>query len=745
MERINTLIIGAGFGGIGMAIRLLQQDLGEVHIWEKQSAAGGTWHDNHYPGSACDIPSHLYSFSFYPKSDWSRRFAPQAEIEAYLHSCARHFGVDKLITYGREVKTATWQDEEQQWLVEDTAGRQILARYLITATGQLNIPEIPNIPGMEQFAGPILHSARWDNDYDFSGKNVAVIGTGASAIQFIPEVAQHAHHVTVYQRSAPYVIPKGDRAYSAAEKARFARYPLLLKLSRAWIWLRAEARFFGFRYLKPAMRLMRARWQRYLHSEISDPLLRQKLTPDYTPGCKRILLADNYYATMRRDNVEVHTDGIAAITRDGVVDRLGHTRAADVLLLGTGFKTTQFLFPMKISGRGGLALHEAWKDGAEAYLGTCVHGFPNFFMLYGPNINLGHNSIVYMLESQIDYICRAMSAARRHEWQALEVQAHVQAAYNRKLQEDLRKTVWSTGCSSIYVLANGKNVTNWSGFTWQFRRQTRRFLPQEFLRNGSDADVNNVLITGAASGIGRTTAQTLYRQGWTVGLVDLNHEALQELSKDWAQDRVRCYAADVSDFAALQQAIDDFAAHANGELRLLINCAGIMKIDNTENISPEFHQKTIDVNLNGTFYACLAAFPHLKKTPDAQIINLSSAATQYGVPWQSSYSASKFAIKGLTEALNLEWERYGIHVGDVLPPVIDTPMVQTQHVVSPIMERLAGGKKLSAQDVTDTIMRQIRRPRVHRPVGRKFTLLYILRDWSPEWSVRAIFRHVLMR
>ncbi len=746
MRATETLIIGAGFGGIGMAVKLKQHDLGGFCIWEKQPAAGGTWHDNHYPGCACDIPSHLYSFSFYPKADWSHRYAPQAEIEAYLHDCIRHFDIGQHIEYQREVKSAVWQHDIQRWRVEDTQGEVMLARFLISATGQLNMPVMPKIHGIEHFSGPVFHSARWDANYDLRDKNIAVIGTGASAIQFIPAVAALARHTTVYQRSAPYVLPKNDRLYSDAEKRRFARYPRLLRLSRLLTWLGAEWRFFGFRHFKPGMKLMRLRWRYYLQREVGQTALRSQLTPDYALGCKRILLANNYYAAMCHSNLTLNTHGIAAINADGVTDQQGRFFAADVLLLGTGFHTTRFLFPIHIEGRDGRVLSDVWQHGAEAYLGTCVHGFPNFFMLYGPNTNLGHNSIVYMLECQIGYIAQAMAYARRYALAALEVKAEVQAAYNQKLQRNLRKTVWNSGCSSIYVLENGKNVTNWQGFTFSFRWLTRRFKAQEYLHNGSAMPLaRNALITGAASGIGRATAEALYAQGWHVGLADKNIDALTALSANWDGQRVHCYALDVCDAAAVKSVIDDFAAKNHGYLRLLLNCAGIMQIVHSEDMDPAAHQRTFDVNVNGTFYACHAAFPYLKQTPQAQIINMSSAATQYGVPWQSSYSASKFAVKGLTEALNLEWATFGIHVGDILPPVIDTPMVQSQAMVSPIMQRLAGSSKLPADAVVKTILRQIQSPRVHRPVGLKFSIICVLRDWTPEWLTRLVFRYILMR
>lgn len=745
IKKIHTLIIGTGFGGIGMAIALQKKGLDDFIIWEKQSAAGGTWHDNHYPGAACDIPSHLYSFSFYPKADWSERFAPQAEIEGYLQDCVHHFNLAQHIEYQKEVQQADWQEEQYCWRIEAKDGSCIHARFLISATGQLNIPHIPDIDGLKDFQGLLYHSARWGDTEALRDKNIAVIGTGASAIQFIPEVAKIAKNITVFQRSAPYVLPKSNHPYSAAAQRRFAQYPRLLQCSRLQIWLQSEWRFLAFRYLKGLMHIEHWRWQKNMHREIADATLREKLTPKDMLGCKRILLADNYYAAMKRDNVHLNTNGITTISADGITDQTGQFFAVEALLLGSGFRTTDFLFPMRIHGREKREIHAVWQDGAEAYLGSTVHGFPNFFMLYGPNTNLGHNSIVYMLESQINYIKQAIEYADKYQWKTLEIKADIQAAYNQKLQKNLQKTVWSTGCNSIYVLPNGKNVTNWQGFTFSFRHLTRHFRPREYQWNNQANTTPNVLITGAASGIGKATAQALYERGWSVGLIDINQQKLHEISANWQTERTHIYALDITDTQALQAAIAHFAQQHDGRLRLLFNCAGVMQIINSEAMSDGDFRQTFDVNVNAVFSACRAAFPFLQHTEQAQIINMNSAATQYGIPWQAGYSASKFAIKGLTEALNLEWADQGIHVGSIVPPVISTPMVNEQTQYSPIMARLAGSKKLSPEDVVKVILKQIDKPKIHRPVGLKFSIMYHARDWSPEWITRLVFRHILMR
>lgn len=480
MQQVTHLIIGAGFGGIGLAIRILQQGLGEVKIWEKQASLGGTWFDNQYPGSACDIASNLYSFSFYKKHDWSRRFAPQAEILSYLQDCATHFGIHSHIELQREVASAKWLTDKQRWQVISRCGETIEAQFLISATGQLNIPVMPQIHGIEHFKGPLLHSARWDKTVNLQDKQVVVIGTGASAIQFVPEVVKQARQVTVFQRSAPYVLSKPDRAYRPWESALFKRFPLLQTLSRWRIWLKNEMQFFGFRYAKWAMGLMRMNWQKQMHKIVQDPELRAKLTPDYQLGCKRILLANNYYQAMQQKNLYLNTQGIKEITADSVIDTNGKEFKADVLLAGTGFDTTHFLTPINLQGRLEQDIHSLWQDGAEAYMGCNLYGFPNFFMLYGPNTNLGHSSIVFMLEAQFHYILKILNYMQKQQKQTVEVKQEVQNRFNQKLQKNLKKTVWSTGCSSIYVNAQGKNVTNWHGFTATFWLQCRLFNPDNY-------------------------------------------------------------------------------------------------------------------------------------------------------------------------------------------------------------------------------------------------------------------------
>ncbi|MBS1124160.1 MAG: FAD-dependent pyridine nucleotide-disulfide oxidoreductase [Deltaproteobacteria bacterium] len=468
----QVIIIGAGFGGLGMAIRLKQRGEHRFVILEQADDVGGCWRDNTYPGAACDVPSHLYSFSFEPSTGWSRAYAPQPEIHAYLRACARKYGLLSHIRFGTCVRGAAFDARAGQWIV-DAEPHQLRARALVVACGQLSRPAMPRIAGIERFRGAQFHSARWNHDYALDGRRVAVIGTGASAIQFVPAIAPRVSKLSLFQRSPAHVIPKPDRAYSSWERALQRRLPALTVASRAWSYLRHESRapamavptlMAGFEWL----------FRRHLERQIRDPELRKKLTPDYPIGCKRILISNDYYPTLTRDNVDVVTDAIREITEDGIVTEDGSARGAetpvDAIIYGTGFTANEFLAPMVIRGLHG-TLASAWQHGAEAHLGITVSGFPNMFLLYGPNTNLGHNSIIYMLESQIHYVMQCLEALHRARY--LDVRADAQHAFNTNLQQQLAGSVWAGDCTSWYKTAEGKLTNNWPGFTFSYRRLTR--------------------------------------------------------------------------------------------------------------------------------------------------------------------------------------------------------------------------------------------------------------------------------
>ena len=468
----SVVIIGAGFGGLGMAIKLKAQGQDDIVIIEKGGDVGGCWRDNTYPGAACDVPSHLYSFSFERHYPWSRRFAPQREIFAYQQHCARKYDVYRHMRFNTEVAKASFDEAQGVWAITLTNDETIFARILITATGQLNQPAYPKMPGIDAFKGAHFHSARWDHSVDLKGKTVAVIGTGASAIQFVPEVAKVAGKVMLFQRSAAHVLAKPDRAYTEREHRILKKFPITQTLDRLKIYIANEARVLGFTSLQKAMALFEWQFKRQLKKFIKDPELREKLTPDYPIGCKRILMSNDYYPALAQDHVEVINQGISEVTATGVADSEGKHHDVDVIIYGTGFQATDFLTPMTITGRDGIALNDAWKDGAEAYLGITVNGFPNLFMLYGPNTNLGHNSIIYMLESQIHYVQQCIAAIDSQKLRSLEVRSFVQTNFNDRVQSKISDTVWNKGCHSWYKTESGKNTNNWPGFTFNYRRQT---------------------------------------------------------------------------------------------------------------------------------------------------------------------------------------------------------------------------------------------------------------------------------
>ncbi len=471
-EPLSIVIVGAGFGGIGMAIRLRRAGFADVTILEKADDLGGTWRDNSYPGAACDVPSHLYSFSFERSADWSRRYSPQAEILEYLRRCAAKYGIAP--RFGTEVAEAVFDDG--LWRIRTTSGEEIVARALVMACGQLNRPAYPSFPN--EFGGTAFHSSRWNHSYDVTGKRVAAIGTGASAIQFVPHLAERASHVYVFQRTPAYVIEKTDRAYGTWERRLLRHVPFLQTLSRAKTYAEFEARALGFVSFPSLMERTATAFRERLAEQVKDPSLREALTPDYLMGCKRVLVSNDYYATLTRDNVTVVTDPIDHLSEHGVVTADGRERQVDAVVFGTGFRAHGFLAPATVRGEDGRSLNDVWRGGAEAYLGITVSGFPNLFLLYGPNTNLGHNSIIYMLESQFTYVEGCLKALTRVR--TIDVRPDVQDAYNRDVQRRFDGTVWSSGCRSWYMNAEGKIVNNWPGYTFAYRHATRRPDPRDY-------------------------------------------------------------------------------------------------------------------------------------------------------------------------------------------------------------------------------------------------------------------------
>ncbi len=469
----RVVVIGAGFGGIGMAAALQQAGLDDFLVVDRAEDLGGTWRDNTYPGLSCDIPSHLYSYSARP-GRWSRRFPAGQEILGYLHRLCAERGLGPHFRFGSGVAAAEFDERRAVWQLTLEDGSTLQASAIVSAVGQLGRPRLPDIPGRREFAGPAWHSARWDHGTDLAGRRVAVLGTGASAIQFVPEIAKTAAQVDVFQRSAPYILPKSDRGYRPREQALYDRLPVLARADRLRVFLYGELLTSGFVVSPRLLAAPMALWRRQLRA-ISDPELRAKCVPDYRLGCKRVLFSDDWYPTLTRPNVELITDPIERIDPSGVVTAGGASHPADVLVYATGFETLDFLAPMSVTGLGGRQLQAEWRDGAQAYLGITVSGFPNFFMLYGPNTNLGGNSIIYMLEGQIGYVLGALRALDSDGLDWLDVRPEVQRAFNIWVVEASRSSVWQSGCQNWYTTATGRNTNNWPDQTFRYRRRVRQF------------------------------------------------------------------------------------------------------------------------------------------------------------------------------------------------------------------------------------------------------------------------------
>lgn len=472
----DILIIGAGFAGIGMGIRLRAEGRQDFLILDREEAVGGTWQINTYPGCACDVPSHLYSYSFEPNPSWSRMFSPQAEIRRYLHHCRDKYQLQPHLRMRRTVDQARFDEQRGRWLLHTECGERYEARILVSAIGGLDVPAWPDIPGLQSFEGPMFHSQGWDHSQDLSDKRIAVIGTGASAIQFVPQIQPKADHVHLFQRTAPWVLPKPDRRISDFEHRLFRRWPAVQRLYRRWIYWLLESRVTGF-VLQPALlKLAELGGRLHIRKHIKNPELRKKLTPSFRLGCKRVLIANDYYPALAQANVSVETAGIAEINPAGIRTKDDRQIDADVIILGTGFKATEPLKRGMIFGLGGTDIVDAWEGSLEAYKGTTVTGFPNLFMLNGPNTGLGHSSVIFTIESQLEYIMGALRHLDQQQLQWLNVKQDVQQRYNEWLQKKMARTIWERGgCSSWYQDARGRNVALWPGSTFGFRRMLRRF------------------------------------------------------------------------------------------------------------------------------------------------------------------------------------------------------------------------------------------------------------------------------
>ncbi len=473
-DHVRVCVVGTGFSGLGMAVQLKRDGITDFVVLERAGAVGGTWRDNTYPGCACDVPSHLYSFSFAPNPDWSHVFSRQPEIRDYLERVADEQGLRPHLRLSTSLDAGTWDDEAMVWRLQTSRG-PMTADVVVSGCGGLVEPSYPDVPGVGTFAGPAFHSARWDHDVDLTGKRIAVVGTGASAIQFVPELQRVAASLTVFQRTPPWIVPRRDRDITGTEQSLFRRLPLAQKAARGAIYALREFNLLAFTKGGRLRSLAEQEARKMLDEQVPDPVLRAALTPDYALGCKRVLLSNDYLPALASPNVEVVTTGVTQIVPEGVVDGNGRVHEVDVVVYGTGFRVMDIPIGHALVGREGRSLADTWAaTGAEAHRGTTVAGFPNLFLLLGPNTALGHSSVVLMIESQIAYVAAALRALGTHG--ALEVRTAAQDAYNRALHARLDTTVWNQGgCRAWYRDADGKNFTLWPTHTFTFDRQMRRF------------------------------------------------------------------------------------------------------------------------------------------------------------------------------------------------------------------------------------------------------------------------------
>ena len=488
MSSPSVLIVGAGFGGLGAAIELMRHGHRDVTILEKADDLGGVWRDNTYPGAACDAPSDLYSYSFAPNPNWPKRFSEQPDILTYVHEVADRFGLTERIRFGREVKAAEFDADRGTWQVRTLSGELFEAQVFVPAVGQLSRPQVPAIPGARSFRGDAFHSAQWDHSVDLAGKRVAVIGTGASAIQIVPAIQPGVGQLTVFQRSAPWIVPKFERAYLPA---RLRHSAAVQRAERLTWWTFYEFVSTGLEGSGPVAGLLTKWSNRHRAKQVTDPELRAKVTPDYAAGCKRGLLASNYYPALMQENVELTTSDIAKITPRSIVTVDGQRHEVDVIVYCTGFRTHEFLAPMTIRGMGGKDLHEVWSEGARAYLGITVPNFPNMFLVYGPNTNVGAGSIIYMHESQARYVRRAVDHLASVGGY-LDVREDVEERFDAEIQERLSHTVW-TKCTSWYREANGRISANWPGRMREYGRRTRRFDAENYTHTPPSPSVSVIL------------------------------------------------------------------------------------------------------------------------------------------------------------------------------------------------------------------------------------------------------------
>ncbi len=721
--KVHVAIIGGGFSGLGMAIELLGRGMRDFVVLEKGSQLGGTWRENTYPGCACDVPSLLYSYSYERKSDWSRVFAEQPQIQAYLLDVAERRGVMPHVELGTEVESSRWDESARRWRLSTSRG-EIEARFIVIGPGPLHEPRLPDLPGIGSFRGTMFHSAEWRHDVDLRGRRVAVLGTGSSAIQLVPKIQPLVERLFVFQRTAPWVLPKPDREISKPEQWLLRHVPGLQRGLRSTIYGASELLQLAQRH-PSVMRRLSALGLWHLKKQVRDPELRQHLTPRFTLGCKRLLLSNDYYPALQAPNTQLVPHAVREVGETGVIGADGVRREVDTIIFGTGFHTTDARSFGRVVGRGGKSLEETWAGSPEAYLGTTCHGFPNAFLMIGPNLGNGHGSAFVLIEAQARYIADGIRAADRAGAATVEVRRSVQRAWNEEVQAALSGTVFNAGgCASWYIDKNGRNSSIYPWTTIDLRRRLRRFdadafepspvRPRPRPRRARPPEMRLagavVAITGGARGIGLATARRFADEGAIVCLGDLD---LGEARKAAATlgPRGHAYRLDVSERASFASFVDRVEAE-HGPIDVLVNNAGVMPTGRFLEEGDEVDRAAMSVNHFGTSLGMRLVLPRMVARGSGHVVNVASLAGKLEVPYMATYVASKHATVGLTGAVRQELEGTGVTLTLVMPGAVKT--------------RLSGGIPLHglvAQDPDDVargVLRSCRTRQADVVVPRAF-------------------------
>lgn len=480
METKDVVIVGSGYSGVCIAIKLKEAGINNFVILEKEEELGGTWYINTYPGAACDVQSHLYSFSFEP-SDWTRIFPQQKELNVYIKHCISKYKLEPHAKVNSAVKSAIFNEQEGMWLVTTVKDEQFKTKVFLTGAGALNDPAYPEIKGMETYEGTKFHSSIWDHNFDFKNKNVAVIGSGASAIQFVPELVPLVKTLNLFQRTPNWIMPKADRPFKAWERKLFLSLPFIRKLYRESLYWGKETRVFAFVKNPKLLEYVSKPLEKSLRKFLKDPALQKAMIPDYIMGCKRILLSNNYFPSIIKENVNVITDGIDRVTKNSIITKTGKEVPVDAIIYATGFKATKILSTINIVGTAGKDLNSVWKENVEAYIGTTVSGFPNLFIMTGPNTGVGHTSMIHIIESQAAYVMQGIKFLLKGNIKSADLKSDVQKKFNDFVQKEMKNTVWqSGGCKSWYQDDKGRNPVLWPGFTVKFRKMTSKFDPSKY-------------------------------------------------------------------------------------------------------------------------------------------------------------------------------------------------------------------------------------------------------------------------